>query len=37
MKTGLGFLIAEILYKCRVSLWLKSMTEEIKFPEMFYI
>lgn len=37
MNRGFGFLIAEMLYKCKVSLQLKSMTKEIKFPGMFYI
>lgn len=37
MNKGFGFLIAEKLYKCEVSLQLKSMTKEIKFPGMFYI
>lgn len=37
MSKELVFLIMEIQHKCSVSLQLKPMTGEVKFPGRFYI
>lgn len=37
MSKELVFLTAEMLHKCTISLQLKSMTKEIKFPGMLHI